>query len=62
MQVGCFPVISANQIAADEKHSLFWDQMEAHLPEELVLFQHYHGNRIHLSPVKVKVHTRRRIP
>lgn len=61
MHIGRLIVMSARHIEADEKHLLFWDQMEAHLLEELVLLQHYHGNGIHLFPVKVKVHTSRRI-
>lgn len=61
MYVGCVTVMPAHDITADEKHSLFGDQMEAHLVEELVLLQHYHGNGIHLLPVEVKVHTGRRV-
>lgn len=40
-------------------HSLFGDQMEAHLPQELVFLQHNHGDWIHLVKVKVKLHPSR---
>ena len=43
------------------KHSLFGDQVEAHLPKKLIFFQHHHGNWIHLLRVKVELHTSGRI-